>query len=243
MYNIIICDDNAGFLTLFRSMVKNQFNEIMPKDSLYEIGPCFGNGKDVLEYISKHNANVIFLDIDMPELTGFELAKILCRDYKYILVVFMSAYDNFVYESFDYLPFAYLRKEHMAEELPKVSFRIREKLLEPIRYIVLPTKEKDIRVDAKDVMYFESAKNYYIAHMISGKKYTCRGTLSRLEDVVKDMGFFRTHSAFLVNMGYAEKVTDDGFLLINDISVPISQKRLKDFKRAFTEYERRSMGI
>ncbi|MBQ7669253.1 MAG: response regulator transcription factor [Clostridia bacterium] len=243
MYRIVLCDDNAGFLSLFRDEIKEQFNRIMPDSSEYEIGPCFESGNEVLKYIESNKTDVIFLDIDMPEMSGFELAKILCRDYKNILVVFMSAYDTFVYESFDYLPFAYLRKEHIKTELPKVSLRIREKLLEPARYIVLPLKDKDIKIDAKDVLYFESIKNYYVAHLVSGKEYTCRGTISKLEEVVKGMDFFRTHSAFLVNMEHIEKVFEDGTLQIENTTIPISQKRAKEFRRAFSEYERRSMGI
>ena len=243
MYNIVFCDDNAGFLSLFRSFAKKHFRQIMPDEAEYEIGPCFGNGKEVLEYIKGHKVDVLFLDIDMPEMTGFELAKILCRDFKDTLVVFMSAYDNFVYESFNYLPFAYMRKAHIADDLPNVVLRIKNKLLEPSRYVTLSTKDKEIRVDAKEIMFFESDKNYYTTHMASGRKYSCRGTISNLEEAVKDLNFFRTHSAYLVNLEYAEKITDDGYLLVGNVTIPISQKRLKDFKKAFSEYARRSMGI
>ena len=243
MYNIVFCDDNGDYLTLFRDAVRKQFCQIMPHEAEYEIGPCFGNGKEVLEYIKGHKIDVLFLDIDMPEMTGFELAKILCRDYKDTLVIFMSAYDNFVYESFDYLPFAYMRKKYIENDLPNVALRIKNKLLEPARYISLLVKDKEIKVDAKDVMFFESVKNYYIAHMASGREYSCRGTISKLEESVRTMDFFRTHSAYLVNLEYAEKITADGYLLVGDKAVPISQKRLKDFRKAFSEYARRSMGI
>ncbi len=243
MYRIIICDDDAGFLAPFSNTLKKLLANIMPKEIAFEVGPSFESGNDALNYIKNTKVDAIFLDIDMPSFTGFDLAKILCRDYKNVLVVFMSAYDNFVYEAFDYLPFAYLRKECIAEELPKVSKRIRDKLIEPIRTIVLPAKDKDVKVDVKDILYFESVKNYYIAHTVTGEDYVCRGTLSKLEDSLKGLDFFRVHSAFIVNLEHTERVTEDASLIIKDARIPISQKRTKGFRKAFAEYERRSMGI
>lgn len=243
MFNIVLCDDNEGYMSLFKSKVNKQFQRNVNGASMYKIGASFGRGTDLLEYAENHKIDVLFLDIDMPEMTGFEIAKIMSRDYSETLIVFMSAYDNFVYESFDYLPFAYMRKEKIVEELPKVAYRINDKLLEETRFITLSTANKEVKVDSKEILFFESKRNYYIAHLTSGSTYSCRGTISKLENEIGTLGFFRTHSAFLVNLEHASRVADDGYVSIGKCKVPVAQKRAKEFKEAFLEFTRRRIGV
>lgn len=243
MFNIVICDDNEGYMSLFKSIVNKQFRMIMNDESMYRIDACFGSGTGLLEYAEDHKIDVLFLDIDMPEMTGFEIAKIMSREHSETLIVFMSAYDNFVYESFDYLPFAYMRKETIAEDIPKVAYRIKDKLLEQTRYITLLSANKEIRVDSKEILYFESKKNYFVAYLINGSVYSCRGTLSKLEKETESLGFFRTHSAFLVNLEHADRVVDNKYILVGTTEIPIAQKRSKEFKKAFLEFTRRRIGV
>ena len=102
MFNIIFCDDNAQFLLLLKGLVDQECRKIFKREEDFVVGPAFGSGREVIEYVQKHHVDVILLDIDMPILNGFEVAKIICNNYKNIKIVFMSAYDKFVYSSFDF---------------------------------------------------------------------------------------------------------------------------------------------
>jgi len=243
VFNIALCDDDKTFASLFKDFLNRQIQALKGNSFEYKIGVCVDNGKELLEYLKENKVDVLFLDIDMPEMNGFEIAKIVSREYTDTLIVFMSAYDNFVYESFDYLPFAYLRKEKISDELQKVINRIRDRLLEKTRYITLVSSNKEIKIDLNDILYFESVKNYYVVQLASGEKYSCRGTITKLENEVGSMGFFRTHSAFLVNLEYVDRVSNEGFVIIDGYEIPVAQKRAKEFKRAFLEYIRRHIGI
>ena len=154
----------------------------------------------------------------------------------------MSAYDNFVYSAFEFYPFAYLRKSHIADELPRVIRRVIDKLSETDRKLVISTADGSRMVDVSSITHVESDRNYYVVHLAHGIKYTCRGTLSSFEREVEKYDFFRIHSAFLVNLEYVDKMLEGGFLLVDGISLPIAQKRLQDFKRAYMDYIRRSFG-
>ena len=243
MFNIVLCDDNKGFMSLFKSLVNKHFEKLKDDKFICKIGGCFGSGIDLLEYIKIHKVDVLFLDIDMPEISGFDVARTVSQKYSDTLIIFMSAYDNFVYESFDYLPFAYMRKERITEDLPKVIYRIKGKLLEQDRFITIYTSNKEFKVDIREILYFESIKNYYIVHLTNGTELSCRGTMSQLENTTKTLGFFRTHSAFLVNLEHADRVTDEGYISIGGREVPIAQKRAKEFKKAYLEFTRRHIGI
>jgi len=179
------------------------------------------------------------LDIDMPNMSGFDVARKLCKDYPHIKIVFMSAYDNFVYSSFEYYPFAYLRKSHLAKELPKVLKRIVEKMNETNRQLSVLTTDGMKKIDIKSILYVESTRNYFTIHMIHEKEYVCRGTLSSFEREVVGCDFFRIHSAFLVNLEHVEKILENGFVLVKNETLPIAQKRAKEFKSVYMDFIRR----
>lgn len=77
----------------------------------------------------------------------------------------------------------------------------------------------------------------------SGSTYSCRGTISKLENEIGTLGFFRTHSAFLVNLEHASRVANDGYVSIGKSKIPVAQKRAKEFKKTYFEFTRRRMGI
>ena len=241
MLKIIFCDDNAQFLTELKPIVEDACQKQL-SDQDYEIGPAFGSGNELIEYIKTHLVDVLLLDIDMPEVSGFEVARILCKDYKHIKIIFMSSYDNFVYSAFDFYPFAYLRKALISKEFPKVLARILEKMKESDCRLMLMTSDGVEMIDANAIAYVESKRNYISVHLIHGKIYTSRSTLSDFEIQVAHLDFYRIHSGFLLNLEHVEKILDNGYVLVANEAIPIAQRRIQDFKKAYMSYIRRSFG-
>ena len=106
MLKIILCDDSSQFLSVLKYYVEKECSRVLPNDEDFEVGPAFGSGQTALEYIENNHVDVILLDIDMPDINGFDVAKVLCDRHKDIKIVFMSAYDSFVYNSFEFYPFS-----------------------------------------------------------------------------------------------------------------------------------------
>lgn len=242
MLKIILCDDNEHFLTVFKKYVKAECTRILQDTEEFEVGPIFSSGKDALGYLSGNQADVIFLDIDMPEINGFKVAKVLCERYKNIKIVFVSAYDNFVYNSFEFYPFAFLRKTHVSDELPRVLERIIEIKENKDNKLMLNTSLGIKSVDISSILFAESVKNYYKLHLLNGEELVCRGTLSDLEKILKKNDFFRIHSAFLINFERIERLIENNFIIISETKLPIAQRRMRDFKKAYMEYLRRCFG-
>lgn len=243
MINFVLCDDNVQYLEMLKSLVDKECKGILSESDDYSVGPAFSSGEKLMDYLIDHRVDVLFLDIDMPELNGFEIAKIVCKDYKDTKIIFMSAYDNFVYSAFEFYPFAYLRKSHISEELPKVLKRVIEKIHEPDRTMLLSTVSGPKRIDISSITYVESDRNYYIVHVSRGDQYTCRGTLSSFEKSVEKYDFFRIHSAFLINLEYVDKMLGNGFVSVDKVSLPIAQRRMQEFKKTYMDYIRRSFGV
>lgn len=242
MINFVLCDDNTQYLELLKNFVERECSRILSESEDYNVGPAFCSGDELMEYIKEHHVDVLLLDIDMPNLNGFEVAKVICKDYKNTKIIFMSAYDNFVYNAFEFYPFAYLRKSHISEELPRVLRRVVDKIREPDRKMIISTTSGMKMVDISSITHVESDRNYYIVHIIHGKKYTCRGTLAEFEKNVAKYDFFRIHSAFLINLEHVERTLENGFLLVHNTSLPIAQRRMQDFKKAYMDYIRRCFG-
>lgn len=242
MLHIALCDDNSQFLSLLEETIRQECVKLLPKDIQCNLLPPFPNAEDVLTYIKDHPIDVLFLDINMPNMSGFDLAKILCKEHKDTMIVFMSANDNFVYDCFEFSPFAYLRKNGIAEGVPRVFARIAETISEPTQQIMLAAKEGNVFCLIKDILYIESKHNYFVVNCLYGKSYTCRGTLSHIEEAVAPFDFYRVHSAFLVNLEYVDRIVESSFVLIKGQRVPVAQRRMVDFRKTYTAYTRRSLG-
>lgn len=242
MFTVGICDDNPGFLDLLKSLIESEFERVVsPKLDVEFL--AFYSGESVLKYADSKQLDLLFLDIDMPITNGFEVANVLSGKNSNTLIVFMSAYDNFMYESFNYCPFSYLKKSTILKDLRKLIRRVNEKVLTPKKYITIVVDRKEIEVDVQEILCIESNKNYYNVHLINGDKYVCRGTLTNVETMLSLYDFFKVHSAYIVNLEYTGIITEEQFLCLNGLKVPIAQKRMSDYRKAKAEYSRRKVGV
>lgn len=244
MIHFAFCDDDNDFLRSFGGCLSRLCKKLVPEEMGYSVAPPFHNGGEVLDYIQNNQIDLLFIDIDMPSMSGFELAKMIVNNYKGTRIVFMSAFDNFVWESFDYLPFGYLRKSDAEGGLPKIIKRIVTKKNEPVKKIIISSKDGDVTLMIEDILYFESMKNYYSVYTKDGGVYECRGTMSQAEDLVLNYDFYRGHSAFLINLHNVERVIDGCTVrLKGGFSVPVAQKRMTMFKKAHLAYMRKLLEI
>ncbi len=241
MVKIVICDDNSEYLNKVSKLVEAECLKISDEDVSFEICSAFEKGADVLEYAKRQSFDVLLLDIDMPGMSGFELAKVICAEYPDMIIVFISAYDNYVYDSFEFSPFAFLRKSHMESELPRVLKRIAEKALKSMIKLSFEDKSGSFTVPADEILYFESSHNYFYIYCTNGKKYKLRGTLSEVEEKTKGYNFIRIHSGFIINIEKVSKIVSNYSVIIENAELPISQKMLAGFKKAYMSYTRRSI--
>jgi len=242
MQRIVLCDDNPQFLQSFAKFVREECERQLTGIFDFEIGPCFDSGEKLLEHLRCNPVDVLLLDIDMPDMNGFEVARVLCRVWPHVKIVFMSAYDNLVYSVFDFHPFAYLRKAHIFEEFPRVLHRILEKSKQAEKRLSLITGDGEKIVDVNSVAWVENQKNYISIHTVHGQEYFCRGTISGFEEQVRGFPFYRIHSGFLINLEYVERLPEKGYVRVAGSSLPVAQRRMQSFKKEYTNFIRRSFG-
>ncbi len=240
MITIALCDDNTQFACLLRQHLQRLCAYNMPSRIDISIAPAFSCADEVLEYLQSNTIDVLFLDIDMPKVNGFELAKTLCNAYPDTIIIFVSSYEEFVYSSFEYCPFQFLRKAHLDKELEVTLQRVIEKCVLESEALLFDTTDGEVLLRVKDILFFEGQKNYFYIYTSQSRCYKCRGTMKSVDSLTGKYDFFRIHSAYVVNLEHIDNISSRGFLVMkNDKILSISKKRMSDFKNAYMEFIRR----
>ena len=243
MITIAICDDNVQFACLLKQHLQRLCAYDVPERVDLRLAPPFFSADEVLAYLSENTIDILFLDIDMPSVNGFELAKTLCNVYPDTIIIFVSSYEEFVYSSFEYCPFSFLRKSHLDKELSPTLKRVIERCVLENESLLFDTIDQEVVLRVKDILFFEGQGNYFYIYTQCGKEYKCRGTMKSLEKMLERYDFFRIHSAYIVNMEHIESVRSNGYLIMkSQRQLNISKKRLSSFKSAYMQFIRRRVS-
>jgi two-component system LytT family response regulator len=233
----IIIDDEINSAELLEYLI----NENCPGISVVatDISPLKG-----IELIEKHKPDVVFLDIEMPEMSGFELlGQIKQHDFQ---VIFTTAYDNYALKAFKYNTIDYLLKPIIVSELiaavNKLETRKKDntdnvnitQLLETIRLaqnknrLAISSQNEIMYVDTEKIIHMESDSNYTKIVLTDGKTIISTKNLKDYEVALSSHEFFRTHRAYIINLNHVEKYikSDGGYIIMKDqAQIPVSREK------------------
>lgn len=227
--NIHICDDEEIFLEDIKKIV-------------YEccVGSnirTFSDGKSLLDSLCEENADVLLLDIDMPEMNGMEVAKRISLMEKKPILIFVTSHNELVYESFKFHPYGFVRKEHASVELPKMLEDCVAELKLKTKHFCFKTDGKNIRLLISEIMYFESEANY-VKVFTKDCEYRFRSTMTAVENSLNTYGFIRIHKGFLVNQEAVMLIGSDEARLVNGQVLPMGKTYVDSAKRELMRYMR-----
>lgn len=239
MFTIGICDDNVAFATKFSNTIRDLSAKIISERINCRIAPVFNKAMDVIEYLKNSSINILFLDIDMPDMNGFKLAEYLSKHSPETVIIFVSSYEEYVYSSFEYCPFRFLRKTHLDKELYITFKKAIEKCIINNEVLSFNTVEGEELLRIRDIVLLEGQKNYYVIYTTAGVTYKCRGTLSSIEKELIKFDFFRVQSSYIVNFEYIETLDNKYIIMKNNISISVSRGKYNEFKTLYMQYIRR----
>ncbi len=209
------------------------------------------NGQDALVLIEKYKPHLIFLDIEMPKMNGFEMLNALPE--KNFHVIFTTAYDHYAIKAIKYAAFDYLLKPIDIEELKTAVEKIdtkqnnqtkkqvellQQNMQHPKRQLnklAIPTLEGLLFVDINDIIHLEANSNYTYIYLVNKTKITASKTLKEFEELLPDDIFFRTHHSHLINLNYIKRyIKGDGgqIELQNGTYVDVSRRKKEEFLKA-----------
>lgn len=199
----------------------------------------FDNPLDAIEFLNRESVDLIFVDIQMPDLSGLEFTRTLVKGPK---VIFTTAYEKYALEGFrlevvDYLlkPFSY---EEFLKSVRKAGNLIRLEKKEPdevesnSEYLFLKSDYKIKRINFNDIQYIEGLKDYVKVFTInSAKPVLSITTLKHLESKLPESGFMRVHRSFIVNLNKVDTI-ERSRIVFGKTYIPVSEQ----YKDKFQEF-------
>jgi len=235
---IAICDDSQENLSLLEDVVEG----LKVRDTSVD---CFENGESLLNYLSK-NAEVLYqiylLDIEMPGMNGLELAKRIRDIDKRAIIIFVTAYSDYVFNSFEVQPFRFINKPIERDKLEKAIQAAINYIYTSKKYIFFSVDKAKIQLCCENIMYFEGDKRKVNVYTID-ETYSFYSKMSDIEKMVDDSWFVRIHVSYMVNMDYVKAIYVDEIILNNGIHLPISKKYHKSVKLEHMRYLKWRMGL
>jgi two-component system, LytTR family, response regulator len=238
MLNCLIVDDEP--------LARNLISEYVSKIPYLKLITTCSNALAAMEVLRTEQIDVLFLDIQMPELTGISLLKTL---QKKPLVVLTTAYSQYALEGYELDVVDYLLKpitfERFLKAVDKINNRVSTQPVEIVKteapsessYVFVKDGTRLVKVFISEILYVEGLKDYVTIHTKTQKVITLQ-RLKALEEILPADKFMRIHHSYIIALHAIDSV-QKGEVKIGNTLIPISES----YKKAFKDYvESRQMG-
>lgn len=238
---IAICDDEKKLRTGLRNVIETtlQLNGLDYHIREYE------SGESLLAGMALHPAGLLFLDIEMEGMNGMETAKQLRRKYKDTVLIFVTAYPDYVFQGYEVHAFHYILKPYKEDKIRNVLMRaLNEAGIRQEKYYLVEQKSGTYRIAFSEVLYFRSEGRSVEAVLLPDDAKSDRGEpdlktvrfYGKLSDIEKEMpvSFIRIHNRYLVNLQYVEKL-EGPRLECGGVTLPVSRAYKQDTAVAFAK--------
>ena len=237
MVHILICDDDAAFA---QDMAKKI--QALPAYSPKSMNVQLLTDVTAMSAGVLTKFDILFLDIQMPGMDGMETAKMLRQDNEDMILIFVTAAEEYVFQAFDVGAFHYLVKPFSDEKLKEVvtkavhAVKRSSRLEKDEKYIMVQTAGSHIKIFLRDIVYAEVYNRKVIIHTRS-TDIEYYGKLQELSDMA-GTDFFRTHRAYLVHFKYVEKYDATCVTMKNGTAL-IAKQNYPEFVRRYLKYNQR----
>ena len=244
MINTIIIDDEAKGRLALREKLSAYCPQI-------KVVAEAANGQEALLLIHHHKPQLIFLDIEMPRMNGFEMLNEIAE--KKFHIIFTTAYDQYAIKAIKYAAFDYLLKPIDIEELKTAVSKLdnqennqtkkqvellNQNMQHPKKQLyklAISTSEGLMFYDINEIIHLEANSNYTAIYFANKTKIIASKTLKEFEELLPEDIFFRTHHSHLINLNYIKRyIKGDGgqIELQNRNFVDVSRRKKDDFLKA-----------
>ncbi|MCA6362660.1 MAG: response regulator transcription factor [Bacteroidetes bacterium] len=244
MHAIIVDDEKTGAEALLL-LLKKYCPEIQVLSLIH-------HAPDAAAEIRRLKPDILFLDIEMPFLNGFEVIKHV-QDMNFALI-FTTAWDHYALQAVRHSAIDYLLKpidpEDLVASVDKASKRnhlhfrtaietLTAELKSPsqVKRLAIPNQDSIVFVDWSQIIYLEADSNYTHIYTTSGKKHTVSRTLKEYDEQLDTNQFFRVHNTFLINLSHVEKYIkgDGGYVLMsNGNSIDVARRKKNELLQLLT---------
>ncbi len=242
-FSVIIVDDESGARAIIKRFLAEHFPEIIVAGEASGIS-------EALHLLKEHNIDLLFLDIEMKDGTGFELLDRIPE--LSFNVIFTTAHDEFAVKAFRYNAIDYLLKpidpDEFTQAIEKAMIHDSSDILQRrFAQLLKTTKEKSFEritlatstghvfTKTQDITRLETYGNYSFVYLANGDRLLVSRNLKEFEEMLPEPDFFRIHQSHIVNTLFVKKVIkDDGdhVVMTDGVKIPISRRRKEEFMNA-----------
>lgn len=230
-FRFAVCDDEPLILGQLKKELELAFS--LPGSERGAEVDAFSRVSEFLSSCAKKEYDTFFLDIDMPQKNGIELAGELKAAYPQTPIVFISGREEFVFDSFRVHPFAFVRKRKLREDLADTA-----RDLIRLSGEGQLTLEDDLGVrfvvNKEDLLYLEAMDKYVL--VAAGEEKLLRCSLKKLESQLPEKEFLRCHKSFVVHVPKISSVRHDHVTLVNGKVLPLRRGLAMELKKTLADY-------
>ena len=232
---IALCDEEQEILKKQTEAIQILFSK---ENTVCHID-AFASSEELMQTLDQKMYDIVFLDIDMPKVTGFDLAEKVSNRYPSTLIIFVTSHDELVFPTFRYHPFRFIRKSFFDQEIEEAVQEAVRSISEKNRMFEIQTADGLQYVYASDILFAESDRNYLQIITRHGV-LRCRDTISHKEKEWAPYGFVRPHNSFLVNQKYIYAIDTETIRLRSKKypELPLSKRRRDQVLESYQKYLR-----
>ena len=228
---IAICDDEEKY----RLELKTILNKLLINIDC-DID-TFSDGNILTADFRDKPYDLVFLDIEMPEVDGITLAKKLRSLSDKVHIVFLTSHIEYALEGYEVNALRYLTKPVNIDKLKEVIKYVQDRET-AARQIIIKEDGEKIVIDVNDVIYMEAMNQNVRIVTVSGE-HTIRYNIGDFEEQLKNDGFYRIHRGYLISLAKVKKLSKGDVIMElgkDEVSLPVSRSNLKSLKDALYSY-------
>ena len=215
-----------------------QIGVYIERTPFFETVALCSNAFDALQYVRDGKVDLLFVDINMPDLNGMDFVKSLEHR---LPVIFTTAYSEFAFEGFqvdalDYLlkPISYalfLKSANKAKAWFDMNQKIPETPPQIQDYLFVKAEHRLIRIHLADIKYIEGSNEYIIIHLLKDKPVTTLMRMKNIESELPENLFMRVHRSFIVNLSQVKVIERNRIIFDEKIYIPIGEQYKEVFQK------------
>ena len=228
MINIGICEDELHYRVNIKDMLGDILSTYSINYKIYE----FSSGEELLSNYPK-DLDILIMDIQMKIINGMDTARKIREFDQNLEIIFMTSFSEFMQEGYEVKSYRYILKPISERKISRnILPCINEIMKKKNNYLTINVKNYVDRIKIDSIVYIETDRPNILIYT-NDNKYTTKMSISKIDKILREHGFFRCHNSYIVNLKLVESMNSNT-LKIGEKYIPISKYRVKELKLALT---------
>ncbi len=234
-WNIAICDDEEAALSILSSSLQGAFRSHNVEVNI----DTYTRPRVMLAQMKSTNYDLLFLDIEMPGLSGIDVAQQLRHDGNLVDIIFISNREDLVFDALRVNPRGFIRKTRFIQDVAGVIdtyFAYRnDKTQEKV--LVVRQRDQVLHISIEKLKYIEGSGKKQLAVTVDREEpIEMSKSMQELEEELSGFGFLRIHKGYLVNYRFIRRIGEDEVVLTDDQRLPVSRRKHQEVRDQYMEW-------